>query len=217
MSNIFGPIVDDAAANFAAFYAGGRMIGDIIPDVVIEELHHDHAAITVHPVETGTPVSDHMFLLPKTVEMRPAWSDSSVWGAPGYSRSVYAQLVALQQTREPFELVTGKRSYQNMQIRDLAVKTDVESENGLLAVVIFQEIIIASVTMTSAGSSTNGQSTVAAPGSSSASSAGAAGMQVNSDGSVSFDNEPSIGGLTQSVETDSAPSVAQVAAAGGVP
>ncbi|MGO9421377.1 phage baseplate protein [Roseiarcus sp.] len=45
-------------------------IGGIIPDVTIEELHHDRAVITQHPVETGNRVSDHMFFNPATVEMR---------------------------------------------------------------------------------------------------------------------------------------------------
>lgn len=223
MSNVFGPVIDDSAANFALLMASNRAISSIIPDVVIEELHHDPAVITQHPVETGTPVADHMFFMPETVEMRPAWSDSSPWAAPGYSIAAYQELVALQQTRQPFTLITGKRAYQNMQIRDLAVKTDVESENSLLAVVIFQQVNIVSVTTTGGLSgatppNTDGSSVVAQPNSIAAQNAAAAGLTMNPDGSVSWGNAAVVGGtFTEPQPTTSSPTLAQVQDAQGVP
>src|SRR5271165_1668854 len=132
MSNIFGPIIDDAAANYALISGSAtRFIGTIYPDVSVEEIHHDEQIITLHPVETGSPITDHAFMMPYTVEMRCGFSDSTV-GALGYVQQVYQQFLALQQSRQPFDVSTGKRLYQNMLLRSISVKTDEESEFALM-------------------------------------------------------------------------------------
>src|ERR1700729_3931238 len=105
----FGPIIGDAAALFALIAPSGqRSIGTIFPDVAVEEIHRDVAQITMHPVETGTPVSDHMFFMPQTVELRWFWSNSSAQ-AEGFVQIIYQALLALQQSRQPQNISTGKR------------------------------------------------------------------------------------------------------------
>ncbi len=108
MAFSFGPIISDAASSYAMIVQSGRMIGGIIPDVVTEELHRDDLISTLHPVETGTPITDHAFLMPQTVDMRCEWSDASESGAPGYVIVVYEQLLSLQQSRQPFDLVADR-------------------------------------------------------------------------------------------------------------
>ena len=129
--------------------SSGRSIGGIEPDVTVEEVGRDTTFITNHPVETGAAISDHAFMMPVEVEMRVGWSDSS-GGYQGYSTAVYEALQALQQAREPFTAVTGKRVYQNMLIAGLEVSTNAASEYALLARVMLREVIIVSTSSVAA-------------------------------------------------------------------
>ncbi len=138
-------ILDDA---FALITTPIRAIGTILPDVVVEELHRDELVITSHPVETGAPISDHAFKLPQEVEIRCGWSNSSA-GFVGYVELVYNELLALQQSRVPFTVFTGKRVYQDMLIRSLQVTTDETSEWALMVTAGLQQVIIANTATTS--------------------------------------------------------------------
>lgn len=130
-------LIDDV---YALIFSPLRMIGTIMPGVTVEELHRDDLVITDHPVERGAAISDHAFKLPATVEMRCGWSDTQ--GGPGYVQEVYQTLLDLQAEREPFAVYTGKRAYNNMLIRSLAVSTDEKSETALMVVCALREIII---------------------------------------------------------------------------
>lgn len=150
-----------------------RQFGTIIPNVVVEEDHSDTTSITEHPVEVGAPIADHAFVRPAQVKVRCGWSPSAPAlsgvlgtilpvtqglisginqlfnGGPDYLQSVYQALLALQQTREPFTLVTGKRRYTNMLIESLGVNTDRSTEYILAVTVAFKQVIIVSTTTTS--------------------------------------------------------------------
>ena len=131
-----------ASGLMPAFIRAPRSIGAgtsaIIPDVTIEEHFSDRAQVTQHPVATNTTVSDHMFMLPKTVTMRCGFSNSNIVGglvqagigaiSGGASlldtgsnvlglfteqrcNQIYKKLRDLQTSRQAFVLTTGKRSY----------------------------------------------------------------------------------------------------------
>lgn len=143
-----------------------RSIGTLIPQVVVEEVHHDDMEITEHPIEQGALIADHAFKRPSDLIIRCAWSNSaSVAGlaegvisgltttvtgvqsaVTGNSaqqiRDVYSELLALQERREPFDVFTGKRVYLNMLIRSLAVTTDKQTENALIVVVTLRQVIV---------------------------------------------------------------------------
>lgn len=135
------------------FQQQSRRIGLIIPSVVISEKHSDTLEITEHPVETGAPVSDHAYKRPSEVVMEVGFSgggslldfiDTSSLGltlslSP---RETYQQILDLQASRIPFDVVTGKRLYSNMLIRAIEVTTDRTSENVLMAVLTLREVII---------------------------------------------------------------------------
>jgi hypothetical protein len=72
-----------------AFIRAPRSIGQIIPDVTIEEHHSDRWEITQHPVANNTPVTDHIFRQPATVTMRLGWTNSNPVGAAlsGFSQA----------------------------------------------------------------------------------------------------------------------------------
>lgn len=125
--------------SYALITQSSRAIGEIIPDITIEEVSTDTLRITDHPVEVGAAVSDHAFKMPCELLMRVGWSDSS-GGYEGYSAQVYDRLLRLQASREPFTVFTGKRIYRNMLIAMLVQATDAETEHGMIATVMLRGI-----------------------------------------------------------------------------
>lgn len=122
-----------------------RQLGDITFDAWLEESHEDALTITDHPVEQGASISDHAFLKPRTVSLRYGVSDAaSDLASDGARRSiaVYERLLELQGSREPFDLVTGKRLYRNMLIETLSTVTDASSGNALIVTIDCREVII---------------------------------------------------------------------------
>lgn len=131
----------------AVYVRPQRSIGGILMDVTVEESHTDELEITEHPVEQGAAVTDHAYVKPSTVTIKAGVSDASNKATAGDKRSaaVYNALLKLQGTREPFDVVTGKRVYKNMLIKSLAVTTDQTTENVLSVTAELQQIIIAHV------------------------------------------------------------------------
>lgn len=126
-----------------------RSIAGYIPNVVVEERHLDRLTITQHPVEQGAAITDHAFVNPARLLMRCLWSNAgtgvigSLFGIGLNSiQDVYDNLLKLQADRNVFDVVTGKRSYNNMLLESLMVTTDRNSENILEVTAQFQQIII---------------------------------------------------------------------------
>jgi hypothetical protein len=221
-TSTIGPLIGDTVADYALITTGDRSIGDIYPDVVVEEIHHDEMQITQHPVETGAPVTDHAFMMPYTIEIRGGWSNSSA-ESEGYVQAVYQALLTLQSSREVFNVSTGKRQYSSMLMRSVMVRTDEESENALMVVAIAQQIIITNTSSTAASSTTantNGSATVATADvtdgtftiEGGASPAEPGSMTVGTDGVYNFSNSPySAGSQILSDVSSSTPTWAQQA------
>lgn len=141
------------------FQQQSRRIGLIVPSVVISEKHSDTLEITEHPVEIGAAVSDHAYKRPSELVMQVGFAGggslldlldtTSVGLSTGLSPTeVYQNLLDLQSSRVPFDVVTGKRSYTNMLIRGMEVTTDSATENVLSVVLTLRELIITSTTTT---------------------------------------------------------------------
>lgn len=120
-----------------------RMLGPIRVQCTIEEVHTDSLTITDHPVERGAAISDHAYKLPAQLVMRVGWSNSSLQALlnPNYVREIYEQLLALQETKEPFDVTTGKRLYKNMLFSALTVTTDQKTESTLMCTATMREVI----------------------------------------------------------------------------
>lgn len=123
-----------------------RSIGGIVMDVTVEEHHTDEVEITEHPVEQGASITDHAYLKPATVTIRAGASDSG-GTSTGDRRCVeiYEKLRELMGKREPFDLVTGKRTYKNMLIKSLDQVTNAQTEHVLLVTAELREVILVSV------------------------------------------------------------------------
>lgn len=134
---------------YALITSRSRDIGGIIPDIVIEETGTDVLKITDFPVEVGATISDHAFKLPTERVMRIGCSDAGNF--EGYAAQVYNMLLQLQASREPFDVSTGKRQYQNMLLSILSETTDEATEHGLVATVALREVIITYTQASEAG------------------------------------------------------------------
>lgn len=121
-----------------------RAIGPFSAKVTIEEIANDELEITQHPVEQGAAITDHAYVKPATVSVRGLFDDSD---RP--LRETYTALLGLQASREPFDIVTGKRVYTNMLFKSLAVTTDVTTENVLAFNAEFLEVFLTSLQVVS--------------------------------------------------------------------
>jgi hypothetical protein len=189
-TSTFGALIGDIVGNVALIAGGQRSIGGIYPHVTMEEVHEDRLQITQHPIDTGTPVTDHSFMQPYTVEIRCGWSDSTA-ATQGFVQTVYQELLALQASRQPFAVRTGKRAYTSMLMASLGVKTDPDSEYALMVTIIAQQIIIVGSSATSSSSPTSGS---AAIDSGAAAAADPGSVTPDSTGAVTWPNDPASSG-----------------------
>lgn len=117
-----------------------RQFGGFTAMVTVDEGHTDTLTITEHPVEQGAAITDHAFKNPAELMLNVGWSDS---GDGDVSvAEIYAQLLELQASREPFDVTTGKRNYKNMLIQSLVTYTDEKTENALMVQVSLHQVII---------------------------------------------------------------------------
>lgn len=140
-----------------AFFSPKRSINSSLGSfslyVTFEERHRDELVITDHPIEQGASISDHAYKKPSEVMITIGWTNSSLAAIEtlnfgGYASSAYQQLLLLQKMREPFNISTGKRKYQNMLIQSLDTTTDARTENSFITTLHCREVIIVQTTTT---------------------------------------------------------------------
>lgn len=163
LANYYDRVVDILST---LFHQQSRKIGMIVPSVVISEKHTDMLEITEHPVEVGAAVADHAYKKPSEVVMEVGFagggalldfaSNLTATSLLGLSpQQTYQELLGLQESRIPFDVVTGKRLYSNMLIRALEVTTDKTTENVLSAVLTLREVIISRTQQITVADKTN--------------------------------------------------------------
>ena len=134
-----------------------KTIGPVRVGCTIEEAHQDELQITEHPVEKGAQINDHAFKLQPEVTIQCGWSNSDLAALIGtlesiveggslpsadYISTVYSQLLALQQTREPFDVVTSLRMYRDMLFKSLRVVKDQKTGQALSVTATLKQIRI---------------------------------------------------------------------------
>lgn len=121
-----------------------RHIDGIVATVTLEEVATDDLEITKHPVQQGANITDHAYKKPSSVALKLLFDASK---RP--LEETYEELLKLQASREPFDVITGKRIYRNMLIKGLSETTDRETENMLSISATLEEVIIVRVQVTS--------------------------------------------------------------------
>ena len=84
------------------------------------------------------------------VEVSPAYDHAELTGvaAAHVAYDLIGLMTDLQASREPFEIVTGKRIYEDMLFKSIGVTTDKITENVLAVSCTFQQVIIVDVVLT---------------------------------------------------------------------
>lgn len=120
-----------------------RSIAGFVADVTVEERADDEVEITQIPVETGAAITDHAYKRPARLLLRCGWSNSSFQsgGNPVYDIMIYQAFLLLQASLIPFQIVTGKRIYNDMLVRRISQTTNESTENSLMLVIECQQII----------------------------------------------------------------------------
>ena len=133
--------VGDLSAPYVLIRSYPYSIGSVMPDVVVEEIHHDTLVITQHPVMNGCPVSDHAYRMPPQLQMKIGFSASTIGkGGDSHIDESYKALINLQTSLQPFDVMTSKRGYSNMMIENIMVVTDIASFHVLNAVVTLKYV-----------------------------------------------------------------------------
>ena len=175
----------------------------LIAQVTVRETPTDELEITRHPVEQGASITDHSYKLQAELVLEVGWSNSGFQaiandisagvsllngngGTFNYSQKIYKQLIDIQLSRIPIDVVTGKRKYQNMLIRRISAPITNETENALFVTMHLYEVIVAqtsSVSFTDASVQADPQKTAAIANTGSAQPAITA-FVLKSDGSI---------------------------------
>lgn len=124
--------------------AAFRSIGGIVAPCTLVEHHSDTLTITDHPVEIGAQITDHSFLNPVAVDIVIAWGS----GLHVPLRQIYQQLLTLQSSRQPFDIITGKRKYTSMLMESIEETTDQDTENILRVTLRCRQVILVSTSAT---------------------------------------------------------------------
>lgn len=120
-----------------------RRIEQIYATLVVDESGTDELEMTQHPVQRGANITDHAYVKPSQLTMKIMFDDSEM-----PLEESYAALLDLQASREPFEIITGKRMYQNMLFKSIGVTTDKATEQVLAVSCSFQQVILVDVVVT---------------------------------------------------------------------
>lgn len=121
----------------------GNFIGEIEIDVIVSESATSTATITKNPVENGADINDHIIIEPMTFSITGVVSNSGIGlfqnisalanlvSDKTKSQATWDDLLKLQSDREPFTLVQGLKTYDNVVIQSLTETQDKTTAGSL--------------------------------------------------------------------------------------
>lgn len=121
-----------------------RSIGPVPVDAVIKEMIESTLKITQRPVEFGADVTDHAYVEPKRIVIEGVIGGSLDRPSSGRLAATigWQALKRLQETREPFTLVSGLDVHRNILIEKLTADRDKDWSRVLKFTAECREIII---------------------------------------------------------------------------
>jgi hypothetical protein len=120
-------------------------------DAIITEGTSTSSEITTNPVQGGVDFSDHIIAKPMTFRLSGVVSNASTSGLDQFATNIFSprkdqatwnDLLNLQASRTPFELVQGLKTYPIVQITSLTEDQDKNTYSSLFFTANLQEIII---------------------------------------------------------------------------
>jgi hypothetical protein len=115
----------------------GRAIMGLVADVTTEEKHKDETQITNHPVDQGSPISDHAYNEPPELTVKVGWSGSQI-----ELSTIYQGLLLIKEQFVRLVVMTGKRLYSDMLIKSISMTTDITTENSLFLEINFKKVFV---------------------------------------------------------------------------
>jgi hypothetical protein len=126
-----------------------RSIGDLVFDATFVEDHNSDLEVTDNPIETGSLVSDHAFMKPLRLSITAGVSAVLLpSGNPDFGTgderptTAYELLSLLQQEREPFDVQTGLRIYENMMCLNFGAQQTKDSAGIFYFTANLREVLI---------------------------------------------------------------------------
>lgn len=139
-----------------------KAIGGIQLDAVLTESHSNTVRKTTNPIELGADITDHAIAEPKTISIVAEVSDTPLGAAAigeivdlvtglfgsattnniTRSNAAYNAMVQLQEAREPIEIQTKLKLYQNMLITSIRVSQDKDTSRIVRMFIDAEEIFI---------------------------------------------------------------------------
>ena len=139
-----------------------KSLGGIQLDAIVSESHNNIITLSKNPVELGAEITDHAIVEPKTISIKATVSDTplgvaalaqiidTVTGLFGTSTSqnitrsnaAYNALVALQDAREPIDIQTKLKLYQDMVITNISTVQDKDSSRAVVLNIVAKEVRI---------------------------------------------------------------------------
>lgn len=125
-----------------------QYIGTVQIDAKIAEQHESTITVTEFPLEDGAIATDHRIIKPKILRINGIVSNAkstleNITGHQGNSDvSTYEQLVQLQESGVPFDIVTDLVVYRNVLIKEISTEKNVTLANSLNFYATLQTILI---------------------------------------------------------------------------
>lgn len=105
------------------FYrADGWSVGEISLDLILTETHALNAAVTQHPVQDGSTISDHITILPRSGTMRVLVSNFSLSTAEGDAKAAWDEIYA--QGQEASKTLPNRAADAWEKLKDLVKKRE---------------------------------------------------------------------------------------------
>lgn len=128
-----------------------RKLGNIEVQVVVNETTTDTLTITRQPVQQGASIADHAYMEPTSFSHTIYFSSGATTLGISAGKSldqIYKELLELQASAIPFDIVTPKRIYHDMLMNTLTQTTDKLTENCLAIHATYQQIILVPILAT---------------------------------------------------------------------
>ena len=130
---------------FPVVFRPVRRIEEFTRYLTVDESGEDELVITEHPVQAGAEISDHAYKKSATLTLNVEFSQG-ISAEP--LDETYRRMLELQESRIPFDVITGKRIYKNMLFKSIKQTTDRLTDNVLALSIQLREIITTNVTVT---------------------------------------------------------------------
>lgn len=139
-------------------------------DLTLSEGYEFQNEITDIPVEKGSPITDHIKALPRTIELEGIVSDTPIGtiardstrvteaGKPKPSQDAYQRLVAIADGGEPVTIEVGRGKFTDMGLESLSTPYTKDKSKALFFTVKFKKIRIIVNSRTNIRSSSRGGS-----------------------------------------------------------